>query len=92
MNSKTRAQAEHEWFHGLNGKPVPLEDVGAAFRAGWDAQQSDLDRLTAENRMLREVIAMTDPCIHQAAVDAQQAHADGRTITLEQYMADRGLQ
>lgn len=36
---KTRAQAEYEWFHGLNTKPhsEPGPDVGEAFRAGWDA-------------------------------------------------------
>lgn len=66
------------------GQQPRLWEVRSLFR--------EVDRLRQENAMLRQVLAMTDPCIHQEVDNARQAHDDGRTITLEQYMADRGLQ
>jgi uncharacterized membrane protein YebE (DUF533 family) len=53
-----------------------------------EALRAEVERLRRENDVLRWVLAMTDPCIHQEMVEAQQ---DGQTMSLEEYMASRGI-
>lgn len=72
--------------------PYRLDDMTMVSKTTRPAELAEVQRLQQENAMLRQVLAMTDPCIHQEVDNARQAHDDGRTITLEQYMADRGLQ
>jgi len=59
--------------------------------AGWNMRQPEVDQLKRTIQALKAIIAMTDPCIHQQLIDAKQAHADGRTMSVDEYMASRGL-
>lgn len=69
--------------------PFKFNDMVMIRRPTWEAQQAELEQLRAVNRTLREVIAMTDPCIHEMMIESR--HAEGSTMTLEEYMTSRGL-
>lgn len=59
----TRAQAEYEWFQGLNGQEPAGPDVGEAFRAGWNAAMADPVMHWAHSQWLmrRKLVALIPP-------------------------------
>lgn len=90
-------ECEHGYAEGIpcpdcdgNPKQIALKAEIERLKQRWPALAEN-ERLRRENWVLRDIIAMTNPCIHQQILDAEFAHADGRSMSVDEYMAARGV-
>jgi len=92
-NERLRAEVE-DWKHGSNHEAEEADQLRGELNRLSDHYQklmAECDQMASVIGALKDIIAMTDPCIHQQMVNAKQAHADGRTMSLDEYMASRGI-